>query len=49
MERIEGKKVVRIDGPKFADLTIEHNVGMELTNLYEPEEVSDDFFDEDEG
>jgi len=47
--RIEGKKVVLIDGPKLADLMIEHNVGVNPTKLYELKEVSNDFFDEDEG
>ncbi|HBI41272.1 MAG TPA: restriction endonuclease [Planctomycetales bacterium] len=49
VDRIEGKKVVLIDGPKLADLMIEHNVGVKLTKLYELKEVSNDFFDEDEG
>jgi restriction system protein len=47
--RIEGKKVVLIDGATLADLMIEHNVGVKLTKSYELKEVSDDFFDEDEG
>jgi restriction system protein len=49
VDRIEGKKVVRIDGPQLADLMIEHNVGVKLNKLYELKEVSNDFFDEDEG
>ena len=49
VDRIEGKKVVLIDGPTLADLMIEHNVGLKLTKLYELKEVSNDFFDEDEG
>ena len=49
VDRIEGKKVVLIDGPKLADLMIEHNVGVNRTKLYELKEVSNDFFDEDEG
>lgn len=49
VDRIEGKKVVLIDGPKLADLMIEHNVGVNPTKLYELKEVSNDFFDEDEG
>jgi restriction system protein len=47
--RIEGKKVVLISGPELADLMIEHNVGVNPTKLYELKEVSNDFFDEDEG
>lgn len=49
VDRIEGKKVVLIDGPKLANLMIEHNVGVNPTKLYELKEVSNDFFDEDEG
>ena len=49
VNRIEGKKVVLIDGPKLADFMIENNVGVSLTKLYELKEVSNDFFDEDEG
>jgi restriction system protein len=47
--RIEGKKVVLIDGPELVDLMIEHNVGVKLTKVYDLKEVSNDFFDEDEG
>jgi len=49
VDRIEGKKVVLIDGPQLANLMIEHNVGVNPTKLYELKEVSNDFFDEDEG
>ena len=49
VDRIEGKKVVLIDGPQLADLMIDHNVGVVLTKSYELKEVSNDFFDEDEG
>jgi restriction system protein len=49
VERIEGKKVVLIDGPTLANLMIEHNVGVKPTKVYELKEVSNDFFDEDEG
>lgn len=49
VDRIEGKKVVLIDGTKLADLMIEHNVGVNPTKLYELKEVSNDFFEEDEG
>jgi restriction system protein len=49
VDRIEGKKVVLIDGPQLADLMIDHNVGVLPTKLYELKEVSNDFFDEDEG
>jgi restriction system protein len=49
VHRIEGKKVVLIDGEKLADLMIEHNLGVTTTKTYELKEVSNDFFDEDEG
>lgn len=49
VDRIEGKKVVLIDGPQLADLMIDHNVGVLPTKAYELKEVSNDFFDEDEG
>ena len=49
VDRIEGKKVVLIDGPQLADLMIDHNVGILPTKSYELKEVSNDFFDEDEG
>ncbi len=47
--RIEGKKVVLIDGEQLADLMIEHNVGVKPTKAYILKEVSNDFFEEDEG
>ena len=47
VDRIEGKKVVLIDGERLADLMIQHNVGVTTTNVYELKEVSNDFFDED--
>jgi restriction system protein len=49
VNRIEGKKVVLIDGEQLADLMIEHNLGVTTTKTYELKEVSNDFFDEDEG
>lgn len=49
VDRIVGKKIVLIDGPKLADFMIEHNVGITKTKIYELKEVSNDFFDEDEG
>ncbi len=48
VDRIEGKKVVLIDGPILTDQIIEHNVGVKQTKVYELKEVSNDFFDEDE-
>jgi len=49
INRIVGKKIVLIDGQKIADFMIEHNVGTTRTKVYEHKEVSNDFFDEDEG
>jgi restriction system protein len=49
VERIEGKKVVLIDGDRLAELMIDHGVGVATTKVYELREVSNDFFDEDDG
>jgi restriction system protein len=49
VNRIEGKKVVLIGGERLAELMIEHNLGVTRTKTYELKEVSNDFFDEDEG
>ncbi len=49
VHRIEGKKVVLIDGERLAELMIEHNLGVTRTKTYELKEVSNDFFDEDQG
>lgn len=49
VDRIEGKKVVLIDGERLAELMIDHDVGVATTKVYELREVSNDFFDEDEG
>jgi restriction system protein len=49
VERIEGKKVVLIGGERLAELMIEHGVGVATAQVYELKEVSNDFFDEDEG
>jgi restriction system protein len=48
VDRIEGKKVVLIDGAKLTALMIEYNVGVTTSRLYELKEVSNDFFDESE-
>ncbi len=47
--KIVGKKVVLIDGEKVAALMLEHNIGVIRTKLYEVKELSNDFFDEDDG
>jgi restriction system protein len=48
VERIEGKKVVLINGDQLADLMIDHGLGVTTTKTYEIREVSNDFFDESE-
>jgi restriction system protein len=47
--KIEGKKVILIDGERLAELMLEHGVGVETDKVYELKKVSNDFFDEDEG
>jgi restriction system protein len=49
VERIEGKKVVLIGGERLAELMSDHGVGVTPPKVYELREVSNDFFDEDEG
>lgn len=49
VQKIVGKKVVLIDGQKVAGLMLDHNVGVSRSKIYELKEVSNDFFDEDEG
>jgi restriction system protein len=49
VERIEGKKVVLINGDQLADFMIDHGLGVTTTKVYEIREVSNDFFDESEG
>lgn len=48
VDRIEGKKVVLIDCSRFAELMIEHNLGVTTTKTYTLREVSNNFFDESE-
>jgi len=48
VERIEGKKVVLINGDQLADFMIDHGLGVTTTKTYEIREVSNDFFDENE-
>jgi restriction system protein len=49
VERIEGKKVVLINGDQLADFMIDHGLGVTTTKTYEIKEVSNDFFDENDG
>lgn len=46
VDRIEGKRVVLIDGKRLAELMIEHNVGVMTKSVYKLKEVSGDFFEE---
>jgi restriction system protein len=48
VNRIEGKKVVLIDGDKLCELMIEHRVGVTPKRNYELLDISEDFFAEDE-
>jgi restriction system protein len=48
VDRIEGKGVVLIDGDQLAELMIQYNVGVTITEIYEVKSLSGDFFDEDE-
>ena len=47
VEKIEGKKVVLIDGDELTELMIDHNLGVSVKKTYELKEVSNDFFEED--
>ncbi len=46
VDRIEGKRVVLIDGKKLAEFMIEHDVGVSTKSVYMLKEVSGDFFEE---
>jgi restriction system protein len=47
VDRIEGKRVVLINGKQLAQLMIEHDVGVSTTGVYQLKEVSNDFFEEE--
>ena len=47
VERIEGKKVVLIDGPTLADFMIEHNVGVSKFASYDVKRIDSDYFFEE--
>lgn len=49
IQKIVGKKVVLIDGEKVASLMLEYNIGVVRAKVYELKEMSNDFFDEDNG
>jgi restriction system protein len=46
-ERVDGKKVVLIDGIRLTELMIEFNVGVIVSKQYDLKEVSNGFFDEE--
>jgi restriction system protein len=46
VDRIEGKKVVLIDGEQLCRLMIDHKIGVTVRQTYEILDVSQDFFDE---
>ncbi len=48
VEKIEGKKVVLIDGQKLTALMLDYDVGVTTTKVYRVKEVSQDFFSEEE-
>ena len=48
VERIEGKKVVLIDGEQLCRLMMDHKIGVTVRQTYEIMDVSQDFFDADE-
>jgi len=47
IERIEGKKVVLVDGEKLTTLMIDYQVGVTSRKTYDLVDISQDFFDED--
>ena len=49
VERIEGKKVVLMDGAMLAGLMIDYKVGVTIFKQYQLAEISNDFFGDDEG
>jgi len=49
VDRIEGKRVVLINGQHLAQLMIDHDVGVSTIGTYRLKEVSNDFFEEEDG
>ncbi len=47
VDRIEGKRVVLMNGKQLAQFMIDHDVGVSVTGAYMLKEVSNDFFEED--
>ncbi len=48
MNRIEGKKVVLIDGEMLAELMIDYNIGVAVAGTYLVKRVDFDFFNEED-
>jgi restriction system protein len=49
VDRIEGKRVLLINGKQLAQLMIEHDIGVSTIGSCSLKEVSNDFFEEDLG
>ncbi len=49
VDRIEGKRVVLINGQHLAQLMIDYDVGVSTIGTYRLKEVSNDFFEEEDG
>ena len=49
VDRIEGKRVVLINGQHLAQLMIDYDVGVSTIRTYKLKEVSNDFFEEEDG
>ncbi|MFN7806557.1 MAG: restriction endonuclease, partial [Planctomycetaceae bacterium] len=49
VDRIEGKRVVLINGQHLAQLMIDYDVGVSTIGTYKLKEVSNDFFEEEDG
>ena len=49
IDKIEGKKIVLVDGDMLTELMLAYNIGVSTSSTYELKEVSNDFFDEDDG
>lgn len=49
IDRIEGKRVVLINGQRLAQLMIDYDVGVSTIGTYKLKEVSNDFFEEEDG
>jgi len=47
VDRIEGKRVVLMNGKQLSQFMIDHDVGVSVTGTYKIKEVSNDFFEED--